>query len=93
MKLPEQLMMRAVLFADGARGSALQIRENADLGVTCVASRSSRDSPFVTVWTLDALPDREFPTYAALCEAAESITDPAASPAGPEPQLESPPQA
>jgi len=71
MRPPDRLPMRAVLFADGARGSAMQQHRNEEHGINVSASRESRNAAFVETWTADRLPGQAFETYAELQDAIE----------------------
>ena len=69
--LPQRLPMRALLFTDGARGSASQTHRSDEHGITVVAARKDRNSPFVESWTADRLPGQIFGSYRDLRAAIE----------------------
>ena len=76
MNIPEKISMREVLHGHGANGMALYgYEDTAGLGIRMEARRKDRKSPFVETFFLDALPGREFKTFADLCAAALPLTD------------------
>lgn len=65
IKLPDEVMMRSVMFGDGAKGMAIQQHRNEEYGVNLSAARESRDHPFIQAWTQDDC-EESFETYAEL---------------------------
>lgn len=68
---PDKLPMKAVMFGDGANGAAMQMHANDEFGISCIATRKDRKSPFEEKWTALCLPDQEFKSYKALRAAME----------------------
>jgi hypothetical protein len=76
MNLPESLEMRNTLHGHGAKGMAIYGYDDASgLGVRMEARRKDGRSPFIETWFFDALPGREFATYAALREAVLPMSE------------------
>jgi hypothetical protein len=81
MRLPETILMRAVMFGDGENGAAWQRSRNDEFGVQCDSLRPDRDSSFRDHWTSDHLPAREFDHYRELRAALMPVKKKAAYPA------------
>ena len=74
MNIPEKIDLQVSMFGDGAKGMALQVARNNEHGVQVESRRETRRAPWVSTWTSDFLPDREFKTYAELRQALASAT-------------------
>lgn len=76
MEIPENINMKNTLHGSGAKGMAIYGYEDAHgLGIRMEAKRKDSRSPFIETWFLDALPNREFPTFKELRETALPLTD------------------
>ena len=64
--MPEKLRFVAVLFGDGARGYRLQVHENKEFEVSCVAVKEDRNSEFVQTFASELTGEEEFSTFAEL---------------------------
>ena len=71
--MPKKLLFRSTLFGDGARGYAIQCEENEEFGVTVVAVREDRASPFVETFSSEATGDEEFSSFEALRAAYNAL--------------------
>lgn len=76
MNIPESIKIKETLHGHGTKGMALYgYEDTSGLGIRMEARRKDSRSPFIETWFLDALPNREFPSFAALREAALPLTD------------------
>lgn len=76
MDIPDNISLRNTLHGSGARGMAFYgYADTSGLGVRMEARRKDGRSAFVETWFLDALPGREFKTFAELRAAALPLTD------------------
>ncbi len=76
MNIPETIKIHETVHGHGAKGMAFYGYEDASgLGIRMEARRENGRSPFIETWFVDALPNREFPTFAALRDAVFSLTD------------------
>lgn len=76
MQIPESINLRETLHGHGAKGMAFYgYEDNHGLGVRMEARRKDGRSAFIETWFLDALPDREFKTFAEMRAAALPLTD------------------
>jgi hypothetical protein len=74
--IPESINIRETMHGHGAKGMAFYVyADTGDLGIRMEARRKDGRSPFIETWFLDALPNREFSSFAALREAALPLTD------------------
>ena len=64
--LPPKPFLRAVRFADGVDGYAVQEYRSDEYGITMKSVRENRRSPFVQTWTIDTLPGMTFESYRQL---------------------------
>lgn len=76
MDIPETIKIKETMHGHGDKGMAFYgYADTSDLGIRMEARRKDGRSPFVETWFLDALPGREFPSFAALREAALPLTE------------------
>lgn len=71
--LPENPRMVQEAHGSGAKGMAFYSYEAQDLDVIQDVRRKDGRSPFVDAWRYRWLPERTFPTYAALREAVNAL--------------------
>lgn len=73
MNLPDYLPMIPTTFGDGRGGYAIQIRRNEEYGVQESAIRKKHGAPWITTFSSDFLPDKEFNSYSELILAVGAI--------------------
>lgn len=76
----DTIEMRAVMFADGAKGAATQTWHNEEYGITCICTRPDRQTAFVQTWSATGLPNLEFKAYSDLRLAMKQAVEPPQTP-------------